>query len=90
MTAEVRDWDPLVSVIVDPDVMGCMLLGDDEGAALHMRPGLEVDEAVALLDWAEDRANRFIEHGPEPDGWQRRTDGVWQLWARRVELPFPT
>lgn len=52
-----------------------------------IRPGLEANRRATFAEWAESRFQRFLEHGPEPDGWQKRSDGAWQLWARGVQLP---
>jgi hypothetical protein len=46
------------------------------------------DQMDMTLRWAVERLDRLAEWGPEPDGWQlRKTDGVYQLWGRLVELP---
>lgn len=33
------------------------------------------------------RMARYVNDGPEPDGWQRRSDGPFQLWLTRHQLP---
>ncbi|MEU6703873.1 hypothetical protein [Streptomyces wuyuanensis] len=74
----------------EPDICGCILINEvDDGlqARLIIRPGLDRDLRASFAEWAVQRIGRFAEHGPEPDGWQRRTDGAWQLWARGVDLP---
>ena len=52
-----------------------------------MRSGLAADLKTSFAEWAESRINRFLERGPEPDGWQRTADGVWQLCAKQEVLP---
>lgn len=74
----------------EPLVAGCALLrevGDGVMVRLVVRPGLEGELRVTFAEWAQQKILRFAEHGPEPDGWQRRSDGDWQLWARLVQLP---
>lgn len=75
----------------EPDVSGFVALRPDgDGALINalVRPGLEPDRRARFAEWLEVKIDRFFEHGPEPDGWQRRiTDGGWQLWAREVRLP---
>lgn len=75
----------------DPDVCGYVVLRPTEGSATisaMIRPGLPVERRAGFAEWLEVRIDRYFEHGPEPDGWQRRkTDGDWQLWAREVQLP---
>ena len=75
----------------EPDIGGFVrLIPDGVGAAVnaHVRPGLEPERRGRFAEWLEQRIDRFFEHGPEPDGWQRRTsDNGWQLWVREVELP---
>ena len=76
----------------NPDLAGLLALVpvEDGGAFVHavIRPGLEEDRRALFAGWVEEKIDRFFEHGPEPDGWQRRqSDGGWQLWARQVQLP---
>jgi hypothetical protein len=40
-----------------------------------------------FAEWAESRFARLIEHGPEPAGWQERSDGARQLWGRLTQMP---
>ncbi|MET7752588.1 hypothetical protein [Micromonospora sp. NPDC005367] len=95
LTVEVdfSEWDELAGVVVDQDVHGCLIVEqhpDGMGrVGLLYRPGLPVDVLRMLGEWALQRVGRFLEHGPEPDGWQRRSDGAWQLWGRLVDLPEP-
>lgn len=73
----------------EPDIAGCALVGvdRDEGirARFFIRSGLSEELRADFAEWAVRRVERFQEHGPVPDGWQRRCDGGWQLSARRVE-----
>lgn len=75
----------------EPDVVGVFVIESETESALDIwlavRPQSPPDRRAMFAEWAESRLQRFIEHGPEPDGWQRRSDGGWQLWARRVEMP---
>ncbi|WP_019073250.1 hypothetical protein [Streptomyces hokutonensis] len=74
----------------EPDVDGCALIGvRDEGLQVRLviRPGLAPAFRAGFAEWALQRIQRFEEHGPEPDGWQKRSDGNWQLWVRRHWLP---
>lgn len=78
--------------LVDDAVHGCLVMqrepdGTITGGRLGYRPGLLVDDLRMLGEWATVRVGRFLEHGPEPDGWQRRSDGGWQIWARAYQLP---
>jgi hypothetical protein len=81
--------DDFPSPPVDPEHEGCALIGEREGGIivnLTVRTGLDGERRAGFAEWAESRIDRFLEHGPEPDGWQKRSDGDWQLWVRRVYL----
>lgn len=75
----------------DPDVKACVVVWPgptSSRVALRIRPGLDADTRARVAEWFEQRLGRFFEHGPEPDGWQRReSDHGWQLWAREELLP---
>ncbi|MFY1686385.1 hypothetical protein [Plantactinospora sp. WMMB782] len=75
----------------EPDVSGYLVLRpNDDGAEVIalVRPGIEAWQREMFAEWVEQRMDRFFEHGPEPDGWQKRkSDNGWQLWARMVDLP---
>jgi hypothetical protein len=74
----------------DPAVGGCVRAHIEDGFAgieVLVRSGLAVDLKTSFAEWAESRINRFLERGPEPDGWQQTADGVWQLCARQETLP---
>jgi hypothetical protein len=60
--------------------------GDEFDVTLRVRSGSSRDARREFADWAVSRIRRFAEHGPEPDGWQLRSDGGWQLWVRSVYL----
>jgi hypothetical protein len=76
----------------EPDVGGCLLAEDvpDGGGTrvkAAIRPGLDGWQRDMFAEWAESRFARLIEHGPEPDGWQERSDGARQLWGRLTKMP---
>ncbi|MBY8877297.1 hypothetical protein [Actinacidiphila acidipaludis] len=75
----------------DPDLGGCAVAGvvRNEGIRVRIavRPGISEEFRADFAAWAERRVEGFMDHGPVPDGWQRRCDGNWQIWGRRVELP---
>jgi hypothetical protein len=76
----------------EPDVNGLLVMRPQgDGSAIIVavvRPGLTDHVHALFAEWVEQRIDRFFEHGPEPDGWQRRTVDIgWQLWARLVEMP---
>ncbi|MBM0238692.1 hypothetical protein JNW88_18865 [Micromonospora sp. ATA32] len=78
--------------LVDDTMMGCLIIERDtdgtvRGGRLGYRPGMLVGDLRTLGEWATSRVDRFLQHGAEPDGWRRRSDGGWQLWAQFVELP---
>lgn len=75
----------------EPDVTGCVVLKPAKGGVIVRivaRPGVPPEDREMFAEWAESRIDRFLEHGPEPDGWQRRSDEAWQLWARRTIMPL--
>jgi len=52
----------------------------------YLRPDASQVEEASFSEWVESRVARFVESGPEPDGWQARTiDEGWQLWARSYD-----
>jgi len=74
----------------DAAIGGCVRAHIEDGFAgieVIVRPGLAADLKTSFAEWAESRINRFLERGPEPDGWQQTADGVWQLCARQETLP---
>lgn len=74
----------------EPDVGGCLLAEVADGRAgirIVIRQGLTGWVREKFAEWAESRIKRFLEHGPDPDGWQQRRDGVWQLCGRLQEMP---
>jgi len=76
----------------DAAIGGCVRAHMEDGFAgieVIVRAGLAADLKTSFAEWAESRINRFLERGPEPDGWQRSADGVWQLCARQETLPSP-
>lgn len=76
----------------EPDVIGCLLVQRiEEGLKFRafIRPGTTGEQRTTCAEWAVSRIQRFIEYGPEPDGWKARSDmdDGWQLWAREQLLP---
>lgn len=72
--------------LATPDSLGVVIVGD--GPALFMASRSASGFAVeAALAHAARIVVRFREHGAEPDGWQLRSDGLWQLWIRPIVLP---
>jgi hypothetical protein len=74
----------------EPDVGGCLLAEVTDGMAglrIVVKRGLAGGVREKFAEWAESRITRFLEHGPEPDGWQPRGDGAWQLCGRLQEMP---
>jgi hypothetical protein len=74
----------------DPAIGGCVRAHIEDGFAgieVIVRSGLAADLKSSFAEWAESRINRFLERGPEPDGWQRTADGIWQLCARQETVP---
>jgi hypothetical protein len=63
----------------EPDVCGCLLAGTVTGGTrvkAVIRPGLSSWQRETFAEWTESRFARLLEHGPEPDGWQKRSCGV--------------
>lgn len=56
-----------------------------------VRSTTTVAEGLVTLSWFAQLLARVAEYGfpraAEMDGWQKRSDGRWQLWGRLVELP---
>lgn len=74
----------------EPDVDGCVLVNyvrDGVAARVAARPGLSEERRAGFAAWALQILENFIEHGPEFDGWQKRSDEGWQLWGRVHEFP---
>jgi hypothetical protein len=74
----------------DPAIGGCVRAHIEDGFAgieVIIRSDLAQDLRPGFAEWAESRINRFLEHGPEPDAWQKTPEGVWQLCARQQALP---
>jgi len=79
----------------DPAVLGTLLAGTrltDDGVLgstfrVVARDDLDEQDRALFADWALQRVERYLEHGPDPDAWQRRSDGDYQLTARKVEGP---
>ena len=74
----------------DQAIGGCVRAHIEDGFAgieVVVRSDLAADLRTSFAEWAESRINRFLERGPEPDGWQRTPEGFWQLCARQESLP---
>ena len=73
-----------------PEHAGCIMVayGEDETvvAEAYVRVGLPQAMRDLVAKAALERFQRFAEHGPVPDAWQKRSDGAWQLWLRPVQL----
>ncbi|MGN6244530.1 MAG: hypothetical protein ACTHQ3_12795 [Motilibacteraceae bacterium] len=93
MRTRVLDVDDPVLADLNPASGGVLVIYPPEPAGLPV--------TVALTPWAAgdsharhqvacaalQRLTRFLEHGPDPDGLQARTDGGWQTWlVHRPEL----
>lgn len=75
-----------------PDVVGLLLLDPDPSGGAFVRavvrPDAGPERRAWFAHWVEERIDRFGEHGPQPDGWERRqVDGSWLLWAEDYSLP---
>lgn len=74
----------------EPDVGGCVVVrhaGEGVEAQIVVRPSLTDDERASFAVWALQMLTHFEEHGPEFDGWQKRSDEGWQLWVRKHQFP---
>jgi hypothetical protein len=74
----------------EPDVIGLADLEVHDGrveACAVVRPGISEQDLARFTEWLDSRVDRFAEHGPEPDGWEERSDGRWLLWLRNMALP---
>jgi hypothetical protein len=73
-----------------PEHLGCILTGyNDAGDVVgeaYVRTGLTQEDRDFFAEAALERFLRFLEHGPNLDAWQERSDGDWQLWLRPVQL----
>lgn len=70
---------------VDAEIEGCILASYRPGGVAFrttVRPSLDAASRAMFAEWAEGLIVRFVEHGPDVDGWQHRSDDDWQLWAR--------
>ena len=54
---------------------------------LMAKPELSPEQRESFAEWCYSRIGRFLEHGPEPDGWQARSDGGWQMYVGTRILP---
>ncbi|MBF6347325.1 hypothetical protein IU409_27975 [Nocardia cyriacigeorgica] len=68
----------------DPAHSGLVLVepvGSEYDVEVSVKPGLTGAQRRDFAEWVVSRLERFVEHGPEPDGWRMQSDGRWQLWA---------
>lgn len=68
---------------------GFVIMHEGVGIEPWVFPWCAADPACheRFVEFAVERARRFIEYGPDMDGWSRCPDGTWSLWAREVWLP---
>lgn len=76
----------------EPDVIGLVEMGFTSPgrytARIIIRPGTSPDTRERFAEWVLEKMFRMSDHGPEPDGWQKReADDRWQLWGREDYLP---
>lgn len=78
----------------DPGIVGAITVRwadldhEQYAACLLLRPGVPPETRAVFATWARDMLLRWMQHGPDVDGWQpRETDAGWQLWARLARLP---
>jgi hypothetical protein len=80
------------TLVGDPDRLGVLVVAP-EGPGLRvwavLRLGVAAEDRERFAGWVVALLDRFLEHGPGPDGWQARATqpGSWQLWSRSVVLP---
>jgi hypothetical protein len=49
--------------------------------------GVAASDRESYSSWLLKQLSRFAEHGPVPDGWQLRSDGLYQKYVvRRTDL----
>ena len=83
---EIHRQDPWLEG-ADPVHIGLLMVSSlpDGGLEIsnYLRPDATDEEEAAFSEWVDSRVVRFVQSGPEPDGWmQRKSDGRCQLWAR--------
>ncbi len=74
---------------------GCWLGVWADAAGVHygvvLNPTISADQRQSALEWCAELIDRVAEYGLERavelDGWQRRSDGRFQLWGREHLLP---
>jgi hypothetical protein len=79
-------FDADVADELDDAYSGCLLAGYVGNSWDRARFRVVVvdwtpQDRASFAEWAYIRIHRFLEFGPEPDGWQHRSDGDWQLWC---------
>jgi hypothetical protein len=92
-----RVTGPFEELHLDNDTdagLGCILITEHgpgfSSFNIGVRAGLSFAQRQRFAEWARERILRWLQHGPEPDGWHKRAlDGKWQLWARETWLPDP-
>jgi hypothetical protein len=77
----------------DDLVVGLVLIetGEDPPfrVVLLVRPGLQAWQRAGFAKWAVIAVGRFMEHGPDLDGWLKRSDGRWQQLVQGEKFPSP-
>ena len=54
---------------------------------LLLHPDAPENYAEMFAEWALGLIDRIGNLGPEADGWFKRSDGGWQMWASLKHLP---
>lgn len=70
----------------DKPYLGCLLCSEPDGQYSFLLALHEItndQDAQSVARWALGRVDRMYDYGPEPDGWQRRSDGDLQLWINQ-------
>lgn len=77
-------FDELPEPPDDPARVGAILVltvGSAYDVEVFVKQGLDQALRSQFAEWVDSRLKRFVEHGPEPDGWHLQSDGRWHLWA---------
>jgi hypothetical protein len=78
--------DARIGKVDHPDAFACLLVigeGPERRFGAVIAPDAPEELADPFVPYAQSRFQRFVEHGPEPDGWiHETTDGVatWVLF----------
>jgi hypothetical protein len=57
-------------------------------AVAYVAPDTDTDseQRAVFARWVELKVDNYLECGPMRDGWEKRSDEGWQLWAREDDL----